>query len=493
VWGIVPTDPGFEGEGAWVATGPGVEFLDETGLDPGLVLLDETALCDGSMVSQTVEMPGSTVGDTFAVEMTYRTRDAAFRGAVEVYVGNALRTLPEANATWNQIRFCLGEAAYGALGDSRGGMVEFRIGGAERDRDCVVSPAGALELDRFQVVVAQPGECPAPGTVLNGQAEPERGGWTQTVDDTNPARGVATAALEPGVGRDGTGGARIAQDGGGNLLGIGTRFSVPLPTDQRGKPALEFWWRAEGLLVFAETGPEPRTNFPFTYLELYEASDGSVSRYCLPPWTYGSVVELWFLPSSGQLAGEFVVDDVRIVNDERCGRSDTMLDPGFDSAPNRWPGALWGLNAPSSEQPVRIAPGRGRSGEPEDGALALTYVTNRDLIVVNQWVRVPEANELEGPVLTIHSNILQNGVEPGVQVSGIVSRNTGFELEEFLPAGVGWVQTPFCLPRGWAGRWLRFRVEARNRTEFPPFQVYETPQEVLLDDFELTTSAACVD
>jgi hypothetical protein len=487
-------DPGFARADAWSAEGAGVEFLDEPGLDPGIVLLDETALCDGQVVSQIVEMPGSEVGDTFAVEMSYRTSSITTPVAIDVYVGRALRTLPTANGLrWNQVRFCLGEAAYGAMGKTKGGPVEFRIGGSGRDNACKVTGSGRIEIDRFQVMIAQPGECPTPGSVLNGAAEPDLEGWVPDTDDVTPSKGIATAALESGVGRNGTGGARLYQDGGGNLVGIGTQFSVPLPTEDRYSPALEFWWRADGLAVFAEVGPQPVTNFPWTYLEILEGEGGG-PRYCLPPWTYGSVVELWFLPLSGTLAGEFVVDDVKVVNDERCGRSTTMLDPHFDSSPNRWPGALWGQTGSAVDEPVQVVAGRGRSGAPEDGAVVLSYATSRALIVFNQWVLVPEPNGLEGPQLTIFSNISETPPgEPEVQVAGIVGRNSTLRPEDFLPAGVGWVQTPYCLPRAWAGRWLRFRVEVRTRGELPPFEVFDQPREVLLDDFELTTSGACTE
>jgi len=488
-WGTVPQDPGFAEPDVWSDEAPGVELLTrEAGLDPGIALLDETAVCDGGTLSQVVQMPGSEVGDAFVVEMVYRTDSLPPLGrGVEVYAGNALRTIPVANGRrWTPIRFCLGEAAYGSRGATYGGPVEFRIGVAERDNECTVDPKGTIEVDRFQILVAGPDECPEPGTVMNGSAEVDGGGWRFDLDDVVPGEGVATAALEPGVGRDGSGGARIYLYGGANIAGMGTRFSVPLPSGMDTSPALQFWWRADTIVVVPMLGPRPEANYFPTYLELLEG-ESDVRRYCLPPWTYGSVVELWFYPLGGRTAGDFVVDDIELVSDERCGESKDLLDPHFDSAPNRWPGAIWGALG----EGVEVVPGRGRSGEPDDGAAVLRYVTSNTNIVFNHWVLVPPAKGQEGPQLTFYSNLPADGV----QVAGIVSRNSSSKPEDFLPAGVGWRKSEgYCLPRGWAGRWLRFRVEVRHRVgERPPMQIFDPPKEVLLDDFELGTSAGCTE
>lgn len=478
-WGTVPRDPEFASRDAWSDASSGVTILpSESGLGPGLVSFDKSAVCNGGVVSQVVEMPGKEVADPFVVEMTLRS---SLVFGIDVYAGRALRTLRDAVGTlFVPERFCLGEAAYG-------GPVEFRIGAAERDNACESDPAGFVEVDRFQILVAEPGECPEPGSALNGEADPEEGGWF--LDDTgvDPNDGVATAALEPGVGNAGTGGARIFQDGGGNLVTMGTRISVPLASSERPSPALQFWWKANDLLFLPELGAV-RDNTALNPLDVLQGDgDAHVNTYCLPPWTHGSVVELWFVPVSGRVAGELVVDDVKVISDSRCGDSADVLDPQFDSAPNRWPGAFHGLTG--VEEPVRILDDA-ESGSPSGGgAVALSYASSRAVVTFHNWVWVPKSSGAAGPQLVFYSNLPR---EPMLQVAGVLSRNSIDRPEDNLSGGVGWERNEYCLPSGWSDRWLRFRVEVRNRdSEPPPTQVFDPPKQVLLDDFQLTTSAAC--
>jgi hypothetical protein len=46
-----------------------------------------------------------------------------------------------------------------------------------------------------------------------------------------------------------------------------------------------------------------------------------------------------------------------------------------------------------------------------------------------------------------------------------------------------------CLPAEWAERWFRFSVSVVPSAD--PFQAFDSPKEVLLDDFELTTDESC--
>jgi hypothetical protein len=207
----------------------------------------------------------------------------------------------------------------------------------------------------------------------------------------------------------------------------------------------------------------------------------------LPPWTHGSVVELWFIPQSTASPGELVVDDVQVISDSRCGDSADVLDPTFDSAPNRWPGVAHG--ATGVEQPVRVLDDA-ESGSPSGGgAVALSYASSSAIVTFHNWVWVPQSSGTAGPQLVFYSNLPR---EPVVQVAGILSRNSILRPEDNLNGEVDWERNEYCLPSGWSDRWLRFRVEVRIRSSpRPPLQVFDPPKQVLLDDFQLTTSAGC--
>ena len=477
-WGTVPKDPEFASRDAWSDASSGVTILpQESGLGPGLVSFDKSALCNGGVVSQVVEMPARKVADPFVVEMTLRS---TLRFAIGVYAGRALRMLPDApGRLWVTERFCLGEAAYG-------GPVEFRVGAAERDNACELDPIGFIEIDRFQILSADPGECPEPGSALNGDANPEEGGWIFDLRGVDPDEGGAS--LEPEMGNAGTGGARLHVEGGSSVSAMGTPISVPLAGSNHPSPALSFWWRgSEGFGFFPHFGA-PFGNVAVNPLN-FLTGDGNEHHhtYCLPPWTHGSVVELWFMPQSAAILGELVVDDVQVISDSRCGDSADVLDPAFDSAPNRWPGVAYG--GAGVEEPVRVLDDA-ESGSPSGGgAVALSYASSRAILTFHNWVWVPQSSGTAGPQLVFYSNLPR---EPVVQVAGILSRNSIARPEDNLAGGVGWERNEYCLPSGWSDRWLRFRVEVQNRdSEPPPTQVFDPPKQVLLDDFQLTTSAAC--
>lgn len=478
-WGTVPDDPEFPTPDTWSDEDSGVRILSTAqGLGPDLVWLDEAAVCNGGMVSQTVEMPAREVAEPFVFEMRHRSEDVVF--GIDVYADRALRVVAPAGAEFVTQRFCLGEAAYG-------GSVEFRMGASERDSKCASETRGLIEIDRFSILPAKPGECPEPGSALNGEANPEEGGWWLDDEGVSPINGIATVALEPGVGREATGGARMYQDGGGNLVSMGTQISVPLPSSESFGPAFRFWWKGEGMEVFPAFGT-PDNNRAVNALEIL-TGDGEehINTYCLPPWTYGSVVELWFIPLGAVNAGDFVVDDVEVKSaDPNCPVSTDILDSSFDSAPNRWPGYIYG--GTNVEVPVEIrddAPSGSPSG---GGAIALSYARSSANIVFHNWVWVPQAEVGLSPVVAFYSRLPAN---PVVQVAGLVSRNSSFTPADYLAAGVDWQRNEYCLPRGWSGRWLRFRVEVRPGP--PPVQAFDPPKEVWLDDFQTTTSAGCPD
>lgn len=493
-WGTVPADPEFVRDDVWSDAAPGVTIRpSRTGLNPGVVEFTETAVCNGGVVAQTVEMPTLESAEPFVLEMTYRS---SVLYGVDVYAGRSLRTLQSGTTGWLPGRWCLGAGAYGSSENPAGSAVEFRVAAAERNDSCErdpgnTGPVSELEIDRFQIVPAQPGECPAPGAALNGEAEPAEGGWSFDLVDVD--RDLGGAALEAGVGRNGTGGARLfLREGGTGVPLMGTTVSVPMASDREG-PELTFAWKStEGFFFFSQFGPLAGSAV-FNPIQPHDGNgEWRTETYCLPPWTHGSVVEVWFNPVSSSNVGELVVDDVAVSLSTRCGRSTDLLDPGFDSAPGSWPG-VGEQTTPGIEDAVRVIDA-GDDGSPSGGgALSIRYATSDSRVTVNHWVWVPPSDEDEGPEVAFWTQ--QPSANPGEvlpQVYGSVSRNPlDLELDR-LPPTVGWERVAFCLPPELSNRWARFRIGIRDGVSGPlEPQTFDPPKDLLLDDFEVTTSPGC--
>ncbi|MEM9728270.1 MAG: hypothetical protein AAF997_06780 [Myxococcota bacterium] len=486
-WGTVPADPSFNATEAWTAEA-GVTVLPAAeGVDSGVAQIDGFGLCNGAMIGTTVDMPGADTGDQFVAEIRFRS---IVTGGMVIYAGRARHPVQSVGtASWLTERVCLGTAAFGSAGRTRGGPVEFRIGVSRVPPDCDPESARSVEIDRFQILVAEPGECPTVGTVANGNAEPEGGGWQFLLD---AADGGAGAELADEIGRDGTGGARIYKDQPQTpgFAKMGTRISVPLPNAAGAGPALRFWWRQTGFTAFANLGwTAPlaiEVSAALSTLGRFDESREGVASYCLPPWTHGAVVPLWFQPATDGFEGELVVDEVEITLDPRCGDSADLLDPGLDSAPNLWPGSHWqGLL--EVDPGVEIVTGRGR-GEPPGGALLFRYDSGNPRLLFRSMVWVPEGSGERGPQLVFYSNVVLPAPEgTGIRTDVAINRTA---IGENLPVGVGWSRNTYCLPSGWSGRWLPFQIVLENR-EVGTFDLVEPTRELLFDDFELTTSTAC--
>lgn len=443
----------------------------------GLASFAPSVVCNAGALGQVVQMPPYDLADPFVIEITYRASDV---NGVDVYYGRAVKTLPVTHGEWeSKRRFCLGEAAYG-------GPVTFEVLASERFLDCFSAPMGSIDVDRIEILVAEEGECPKPNSVLNGAADLDGGGWSFETD----AGGfiVPTKGLEPGVGRDGTSGARLFKAAGSERLSaMWTQVSVPLPSSVP-SPALRFWWKAKGWPFQAQLGAYTGVFANFYQLDtLLPSESPDVYTYCLPPWTHGNATDLSFKFLDGFYAdeGELVVDDVELISDPRCGDSTDMLDPSFDAAPNRWPG-VFQTGVPYHA--VDLLQDPVRTHGPGSGVLRMSYPDDDINIVFQTWVWVPGSEGTSGPRLVFYSNL---PAEPSVSVKSFIGRRSvGQPVNELVPGG-GWLPNVHCLPPQWAERWFRFtvRVGSPIPTETPT--EFDTPKEVLIDDLEVMPHVSC--
>jgi hypothetical protein len=491
VWtgGLQNTD--FRSDEFWTKTnGATVIPLATTPDGGGLASMASIVACSAGAVSQIVEMPSYDDAEPFAIKVTWQSENVL---GVDVGYGRAFRRLQSRVPGWNTDLFCLGEAGYG-------GPVKFQIAATERLPNCFTAPDGVIEVDSFEIVVAHEDDCPPPGTLANGEANVDEGGWIFNIETTGS--GTTTASLEPGVGESGSSGARIYKPAGGDkLAGMVTQLSVALPSEEVPSPALQFWWKgSKEWWYYVDLGTYPGTRSAIRPLDaLFSGGTEQTVTYCLPPWTHGNVSDLSFVLQGGFFAdeAELVVDNVEIINDPRCGDSTDLLDPSFDSAPNRWPGvAIRYEEEPKSS--VNVINDPARAHPPGSGLLELRYGSNQARLEAQHYVWVPPSEENRGPQLVFHSNV---PADPGLGVLwafGTVTKPNldcvgelcpPTPLSQELPKGGGWRRNAACLPAEWAERWYRVRVAIRPSED--PLEAFDPPREVLLDDFEVTTDESC--
>jgi hypothetical protein len=496
-WVGVLADPEFTDPEVWSDTKNGatvIPLAQGRGNELGIASFQASVTCSAGSVAQVVEMPSYELAEPLVVTISYRVQNVT---GVVVGYGGVFRELIDA-ARWPgwsvDQRVCLGEAAYG-------GPVRFEVAASERAPDCFTAPTGTIEVDRFDIVPANPGECPAPGTVLDGDAEGLEDGWQ--FDLQMLGEGETEAGLATGAGEGASSGARIRKPPGATRRArMWTKISVPRQTTPP-FPALRFWHKAAAPYIYrVDLGTRPSFGVVRMPLDTIVGDDiARTSTFCLPPHTHGGVFDLAFARGSGitEDEAELVVDRVEITSDDACGTSSEVFDPSLDSAPNRWPGALLSFVPNVEAGIVQVTNDAPEALPPGSGVLEIRYTNSQARLEAQTWVRVPAPTADEGPILRFQSNAPANpGVELFWALGSAIDRPVCADLpgcvvlsplSNGLDLGGGWRDVPVCLPPEWAGRWFRVRLAVRPSDG--PLEVFEPPRSVLFDNFELDTDPEC--
>lgn len=470
-------DPDFfrsPNDSPWGGTqGATVENTAATPIDTGKGVLLPGVVCNAGRLWQDVRMPSMDNAPAFVAEIHYRARDVH---GLALGLGDAWTRLPPTrDETWAPgVRVCLGEAAYGP--SPGGGSVRVQLSASERLADCLEGSAtGKIEIDRFDIVPADPGECPEPGTVINSAADTDGAEWRFLQE------GDVDADLVEDAGWKGTPGARLFRDAGATgRATMSTRMSVPFVES----PAVRFWWRATrqqtfdvtaGTLVDLDDRGRQVDTLVGTVNTSVSNNEGVPRLYCLPPWTQGTVIEWSFsLPEQpSDEPVELVVDNLELTTEESCGTDDALLDGGFESAPRPWFGAS--LSSANEAVFLREDDVVAKEGS---GLLELTYWTSAPGVGMETYVRVPDE---PNPALVFQS---RSAREPSVEVRWFLGRSE--VMSALVQTDDEWQPNEVCLPSAWAGRWFRVSVRAAGLEPATPI----AQERVYLDDFALGTCSA---
>ena len=470
------------GEPAWVGSKGAVVEPFGGFESTGQGFFDGSVVCNAGSLTQLVQMPSYDTAQPFLVEVDYRVEvEEGYEGdlpGLAVGFNRSWKQLPPAPTLWTNQVFCLGEGGYGE--GPNGGPVELRISATELLADCEGGAASSgvnLGVDRFTIQPAGELDCPAPGAVVNGSADVDDVAWRVLPTD-------AAGVLEASVGYEASDGARLQRDGDGSAYAttMSTQVSVPLPTTLS-TPALQFWWRGTtGRLFEVELGTlagvDDRGRQVDTLVGTIDTqivdNRGERVIYCLPPWTYGMVLDLSFSLPEGTEPVELVVDDVTLTSDEDdCGNDDDLFDPSFDTG-NRWFGASLG----SSTDRVLLREVNG------NGELELRYSRNDAEPSLETYVFVPKSDGVDGPVLRFEARSpipLSKEVQARIGERGVPARSVTTSVDGAL--------NQVCLPAQWTERWLRVQVGVVPLVGASEGAIGQ--ESVFLDDFSLGTSPDC--
>jgi hypothetical protein len=461
----------------WALTqGATVENTASTPLGVGKGVLLADVICNAGRITQEVQMPSVEGSQPLVAQLDYLANGVH---GVALGFGSAwTRLAPTATSEWrHDVRVCLGEASYGP--PPGGGPVMVQLSASERLANCLDGSLGSggqngprIEIDRFDILPATRGECPAPGAVFNSAANVNDQPWRFLKE------GDAEAALTEGAGRQGTAGARLYREAGvSGRATMSTLVSVPMIES----PAIRFWWRgtrqqtfdvhAGTLVSLADRGRQVDTLIGTVDTGFPNVS--FVSRlYCLPPWTRGTVIEWSFsLPEEDtEEAVLLAVDELELTTEESCGNDEALLDGGFESAPRPWFGTY--LSSGDEAIFMREDDSLANNGR---GVMELTYWTNAPRVSMETYVRIPDDDP--NPALIFYS---RSPSEPSIDVRWFLGRS-GF-LSAPVATTSTWERNEICLPAAWSGRWFRMSVRAVSGT--PPGTAIEQ-ERVYLDDFAL--------
>ncbi|HUJ60129.1 MAG TPA: hypothetical protein VLX92_16600 [Kofleriaceae bacterium] len=340
VWSGVIADPGFMTSTSWTL-GAGTSITptatQQSGmLDPGAAYISQQmSSCNGFLgsVSQAITMPRLSLAEPLVAELDVGMAMGGPPPGPGVDGSYLVGTVWSDDAytfaqsflgqgAWQVTRACLGEAQY-ADESTTGAGAPAQVG-LTLDCNGPLFPNNTYGFDHFEIVPQQPGECPVPGTVTDGDAEGSDG-WTFSANQDGSRAGFVA-----GVGENGSRGVQLVPAETCDATSASVQMSIPMRS-ATGSPALSIYHRKSNGQLQVQVGPYGNT------LALSPDASGVVDRYCLPAPIHGSATSLYAsysVPNATcgkATTASAELDDVVLTDEPACGTDPYIADAGFES------------------------------------------------------------------------------------------------------------------------------------------------------------------
>jgi hypothetical protein len=342
-WTGVVTNPGFTMTTGWMLGSDTTidPTYTATGLlDPGIAstLLPQMqglpgfAITTGE-VSQTFVMPRLSRAEPLVIEI----RDAIVNSSPFTFTTSASGL--DVGAGWDEnavglptsfatSRVCLGASQYAPETSSGSGMpsgLDLITAVTTQSMNGPPMPgSAAFDDDHVEIVEAGSDECPAPGTVINGDASGSDG-WTFHTYP-NAANDGASAGFTPTGGANGSPGVELSLVQSCDEVTASVPASVALPGASG----------AALSLYHHKTGGTLTISFGNQTLALGGETTGTIDRYCVPAPMQGVVTSLFadFYTDGtcGSAAADKAdLDSVEVAPAPECALGSGVVDGGFEA------------------------------------------------------------------------------------------------------------------------------------------------------------------
>ena len=467
-WAGVVTAPGFDDANAWTATDATLEpaYTENGIVDAGRATFTSANGCAGT-IEQRFAMPRLSRAEPLVAEIHYRSDQTQFVGVAFKVMSGWVEDLDRGYAMgWQKRRVCLGAAHYAPESSTGAGVDQTLI--LPRAVTSGVCTWG-YEIDRFDIVPAMPDECPAPGTVLNGDAS-GTGGWTFRTT------AGATAGFVDNGGESDSRAARLVAPSMCDFSGL-TVSASPELADGTGSPRFSFFTRHE-LSMRVATRLESKRGF-------WVSGGGmmTLTKSCVPAPLRGIAWPLSIDYEAGlntgncgtAFGGAVTVDSFALGNDPDCGTDPLIADPGFDSdyPPASYQATPGGF-VRKLYDPTKVHSGR--------GVLEMGVTSCQPAPSLRIHVVTPDKGTTGGPAFRFWYRVAQLDGQTNFRVS-----SPGQSIALTASMGSMWTHGLLCLdPRKLPGR-------AQEITfQMTPFNCNGTlGDSVFLDELSVEYDASC--
>lgn len=473
-WTGVVANSSFDSLTGWDVAGP--VAIDPTLTDPylamdvGEAVVTETPGCPKVPgVHQTVTMPRRERAEPLVIQSTYgfglNSGHNFDTGRLEHGIAGAWNATPFAYSRFEHARTCLGEKAYASATSL--GLGEPRPFTATVDEDGQCFPQDeTFSIAALDIVPALPDECSPVGTIVNGDAEGS-GGWT-----FQPPPAGCIAGYVEGVGLNGSRGIRLFAQHRCDVAEATTQVSIPM--DPTKSPVLA--------LYHSEAGNKVNISVDGHRL-LVTTNTNQVEKFCLPAYMRGGsylLAAYAYDASSGACNDvtndDLVIDNVALSDDPACATTEALTDPGFESQLG-----LIGATADSaySGASARVVTDANAHGGTHD--LQLSVSSNCSFANYEVPVVIPAPDATGGPALTFW-----------YRAPGTMSQFYGQSYKgTFTPVrDAAWHPGVVCLdPR--RARQPATTTFGQHLSIVGTCGTFQGSETTALDDFAVTTSAAC--